>query len=138
MYLKHWVGGLEYLSCPSSSLSKEVERRWAQQWSSFSYEERKGEHRGRKSLQDPASPRLSSNTMAPDQPSPQHAVPSKPPPGSPPGSSKHLQTTRIDSPVVRATMAKSCFPTRTSWGQHNSCPLTASTEPGTESGFSGS
>ena len=116
---------LEYLSCPSSSLSKEGERRWAKQLDNLSYEKRRRRSRDIKSLQDPASPWLSSHTIAQDQPSPLHPVPSTPPLGSPPGSSKHLQTTRADRPEGRATTATSYLPTRTSWGHHNSCPLTS-------------
>ena len=54
------VGGLEYLSCPSSSLSREVDRRWAKQLASFSYEKRgrrsTGTERACKTQPCPSSP----------------------------------------------------------------------------------
>lgn len=119
------MDGLEYPASPSPSPRARLEGRWPGRGTRWSYKERKPEQREGKSLQDPASPWLSSHMMAQDQPSPPHPVPSKPPPGSPPGSSKHLQITRADRPVGTATTAKSCLPTRTSWGQHDSCPLTS-------------
>ena len=128
---------LEYLSCPSSSLSKEGERRWAKQLDNLSYEKRRRRSRDRKSLQDPASPWLSSHTIAQDQSSLPHPVPSTPPLGSPPGSSKHLQTTRADRPEGRATMAMSYLPTRNPGGSTTPVCSPPSTEPGTQSEFSG-
>lgn len=54
------MDGLEYLSCPSSSLSKEVKRRWAKQLASFSYEKRgrrsTGTERACKTQPRPGSP----------------------------------------------------------------------------------